>query len=161
MSLDSLSPIRFGSISMVTTALGPNDPELGQECMEAGRRYVFIYNAGNSQALAGYGMVLQSAATNYSCTISSVTSNDLLVGVVRHATITTGAYGWIVTKGITPVQMKAGASASAGARGLIEVAADGTFAPVSVTTGNNAPAIGQALEAITSGTSGSAFISVY
>jgi hypothetical protein len=160
MGLFSDSPVRFGSVSMVTTSLGSNDPELGQECMEAGVKYRFVYNAGNSQILPGYGVVLQSAATNYSITVSAATSADWCQGVVKHATLTTGAYGWVVTQGITPVQMGA-TSGSVASRGLIELGADGVFVPVSNTTGNKAGAVGQALAAIVSSASGSAFVNVY
>lgn len=160
MAFNGVSPVRFGTLSMVTATLGPNDPELGTECLEGGLRYVFVYNGGNSQISPGYGVVLQSAATNYTCTVSAVTSADLVVGVVRHATITTGAYGWVVQRGITNIQMGA-TSGSVASRGLVEIGANGVFVPVSNTTGNQAGAIGQALAAISSSASGSAFISVY
>lgn len=161
MSYNGLSPVQFsGGPSMVTTALGANDGELGTPVSTGGLQYVLVYNDGNSQISPGYGCVLQSGASGYSVTVSSVTSADLLVGVVRNATLTTGAYGYVVTRGITPVQMLA-SSGSVASRGLIELGANGLFAPVSNTTGNAAPACGQALAAIVSGASGSAFVSVF
>ena len=155
-----VSPIRFGSVSMVTASLGHNDPELGTRCQDNGIDYIFVYNDGGSQISPGYGAVLQSGVSGYSVTVSAATSTDLVVGVCRHATLTTGTYGWLVTKGITPVQMLA-SSGSVASRGLIEIGANGLFAPVSNTTGNAAPAVGQALAAIVSGASGNAFISVF
>ncbi len=156
----SAAPIRFGSLSMVTATLGSNDPNMGDRCIdENGREYRFVYNYGTT-ANVGHGVVAATAATGYSVIVSSVTAADLVVGVVRHAPITTGAYGWVVTKGVTPVQMMA-TSGSVAENGLIEIAANGFFAPISNTTGNFAPVIGKALAAIVSSASGNAFISCY
>ena len=160
MSYQGIAPIRFGTLSMVTTSLGPKDPEVGAECVEDGRHYVFVYNEGGASMNVGHGCVPNSAATGYSVTVSAATSADLVIGVVRHATITTGAYGWVVTKGVTPIQMGA-TSGSVGARGLVEIGADGFFVPVSLTTGNKAPAVGVALAAIVSSASGNAFVKCY
>lgn len=154
---NSVGTVIFGGVSMVTTSLGTNDPRPGTRCELDGLSYVFVYNEGGQQASPGLGVVPNSAATGYSVTVSAATSADLCLGVVRHATLTTGAYGWVVTKGPTPVQMKA-TSGSVSARGLIEIAANGEFAPVSNTTGNPAPAAGIALAAIVSAASGNAWL---
>jgi hypothetical protein len=162
MAYEGIAPIRFDSVSNVTATRGPKDPEVGSRCTDGGIDYVYVYNGGtDAQISVGRGAVLQSSASGYTVTVSSVTSADFVIGVCRNATLTTGTYGWLVAKGITKVQMKAGASATVAQRGLIEIAADGFFAPVSLTTANLAPACGVALEAITSGTSGSAFVSCY
>ena len=160
MSFYGASPIQFSSVSMVTTTHGSNDGEIGYRRTEAGLDYVLVYNAGGASAGVGYGVVFNSAATGYSVTVSAATSADLVVGVVKHATLTTGAYGWVVTKGITPIQMGA-TSGSVAARGLVEIGADGVFVPTSLTTGNKAPAVGIALAAIVSSASGNAFVSCY
>jgi hypothetical protein len=146
---------------MVTATLGANDGQIGQRRYVDGKEYVLVYNGGGASAMVGAGVVLNSAATNYTVTVSAATSADLVIGVVHTATLTTGAYGWVVRKGITPVQMLGGSSASVAARGLIEIAANGLWAPVSNTTGNAAAGCGLALAAITSGTSGNAFVSCY
>lgn len=160
MSFNSLAPIRFSGPSQVTATLGPTDAEVGSRAWDSNLEYVLVYNGGNSQISPGFGCVLQSASTSYTITVSSVTSADFVIGVCRNATLTTGTYGWVVRKGITSVQMIA-TSGSVASRGLIEIGANGLFAPVSLTTANLAPAVGQALAAISSGTSGSAFISTY
>ena len=95
-----------------------------------------------------------------SVSVSAVTSADIVVGVCRNATLTTGTYGWLVTKGITSIQMGA-TSGSVASRGLVEIGANGVFVPTSLTTGNLAPAVGQALAAIVSSASGSAYVSCY
>ncbi len=160
MSVYGLGPLRFGTLSMVTTALGPNDPELGSKTSEGGRDYVLIYNSGGASMNVGHGVVPDSGVAGYSCTVTSVTSADFVIGVVRNATITTAAYGWVVTRGVTPVQMQA-LSGTVAAKGLLEIGADGFFAPVSLTTGNKAAAVGKALAEIVTSASGNAFIATY
>ena len=162
MSFEGLGPVAFGGgVSMVTASLGANDPALGTIKVVGGREYIFVYNAAaNSNIEPGYGAVLISGATDMSCTVSAVTSADAVMGVCRNATLTTGTYGWLVRRGITPVVMNA-TSGSVSALGLIEIAANGDFSPVSLTTGNLAPACGKALEAIVSSASGSAYVSCF
>lgn len=154
-----VGPIRFGSVSMVTTSIGPNDPELGTVVQDGGCHYLFVYNGGGHTAPVGYGVVPNSATTGYTVTVSAATSADLCLGVVKHSPLVTGAYGWVCVKGPTSVQMHADASAAA--RGLLEIGANGVFVPVSNTTGNKAPAAGITLAGIASAVSGSAWISVY
>lgn len=161
MSFNRPLPVIFGGgVSMVTNSLGPNDPELGTRTNYEGREYVFVYNAGGQTINPGYGAVPNSAATNMTVTVSAATSNDVVVGVCRNAAIADGYYGWLVTKGITPIQMGA-TSGTVAARGLVEIGANGVFVPVSNTTGNGAPAVGVALAAIVSSASGNAYISCY
>lgn len=158
MSFQSISPIGFGPVTAVTATRGANDPELGSERVEGANRYLYVYNDGGANIPTALGCVLQSGATGYSVTVSSVTSADVLVGVAVN-TLTTGTYGWVVTRGITSVKMIA-TSGSVAAGGLIELGANGLFAPVSNTTGNG-PVVGKALAAIVSSATGSAFISCY
>lgn len=151
-------PVSFAGVSMVTTSLGTNDPEPGYRITEGDEDYVFVYNAGNSTINVGKGAVL-SAVTGYSVTVSSTTSADFLVGVCKHESLATGAYGWLVTRGFTSVEM-GGTSGTVAAGGLIELGDDGEFYPVSNTTANG-PVVGKAMEAIVSSASGQAFINVY
>lgn len=161
MSVNSVGPIRFGSLSMVTGTLGPKDPELGTRVIANGLEYVFVYNEADTQAVPGMGLVTNAGATSaYSATISSTTSADFCLGVVRHATLTTTTYGWVVVRGVTPV--KAGATSGTITTGkAFEMAANGLFTPVSNTTGNLSPAIGKALNTIVSSANGDAFISCF
>lgn len=151
-------PVSFAGVSMVTASLGANDPEPGYRLTQGDEDYVFVYNAGNSEIPPSYGAVL-SAVTGYSVTISSTTSVDFLVGVCKHSTLTTGTYGWLVTRGFAPVEMEADNSAAAGQ--ILALATDGEFALKSNSTGYPTPAVGKTMEAIASGASGSAYISVY
>ena len=161
MAYEGVAPILFGGgVSMVTTSLGANDPRPGYRTVYEGREYVLVYKEGGASAMVGAGVVFNSSATGYSVTVSAVTSADLVVGVVRNATLTTGAYGWVVTKGVTPVQTIA-TSGTVSDRGLLEIGANGLWAPVSNTTGNKSPCCAVALAAINSASSGNAFVSCY
>jgi len=157
MAFESAGPVVFGGgKSMVTATLGANDPEVGTRKTFGDEEYVFVYNTGaDAQINPGHGAVL-SAVTGYSVTVSSTSSSDILLGVCKHATITTAAYGWLMTRGFTSVEM--GASYSATAGDLLELAGDGTFDVKSNTTAN-ANFVGKAMEAIASGASGQAYIS--
>lgn len=159
MAFSSNSPVSFFPVSATTSALGANDGELGTRRWEQGREYVLVYNDCNSNMAVGQGIVLQSSVSGYSCTISSVTSADCVVGIVRHQTISTGYYGWAVTKGITYVKMMSTVSAAAGE--LLEIGANGLFYKASNTTGNIAPAVGKAIEGIASNATGLAYVSCY
>jgi hypothetical protein len=149
--------VNFQAVSNVTASLGANDPEPGYRVTVGDEDYVFVYNAGNSQINPTYGAVM-SAVSGYSVTVSSTTSVDFLVGVCKHATLTTGTYGWLVTKGFVQVEMEADNSAAAGE--ILALAADGEFALKSNSTGYPTPAVGKTMEAIASAGSGTAYISV-
>ena len=162
MSYNHGLPIRFRGVSHVITNPTGNDATLGQETYDSdGNKYVWVYNACNSQIIPGLGVVIQSSvSTAYSMTLTSVTSADQLLGVVKHATIPTGSYGWVLTRGIGKVKMMA-TSGTVAARALLDIGADGFFYGVSNTTGNLSPAKCQAIEAIVSSAVGSAFINLY
>lgn len=155
MTVYSASPIFFESVSQVTAT---NSVELGTHRREGDETYIYVYNAGNSQISPGLGCTV-SAVTGYSVTVSSTTSVDTIVGVVKHATLTTGTYGWVLVHGFGQVQMQASNSAAAGQ--LLTVAADGEFALKSNSTGYPAPAVGKAMAAIASGASGTAYINLF
>jgi len=156
MSFQGLSPVAFESVSAVTAT---PSVDLGSLRVVAGNHYVYVYNDCNSTLAVGNGMVLATAASGYSCTLSSVTATDLCVGVVKHTNITTATYGWALTKGFGTVQMLA-TSGSVNTGVGIELGGNGLFAPVSNTTGNGS-VVGKALAAIASGASGSAYVSVF
>ena len=152
-------PLRFGSVSMVTLTLGTNDPELGARTTDSSGEYIFVYNAGNSIIDKGMAAVL-SGVSGYSVTVSATTSNDFVVGVCKHGSLATAAYGWLLTRGFVEVEMD-GTSGTVSKGGLIEISDAGVWSPVSNTTGNKAPAQGKMMEAVVSGASGTAYISVF
>jgi len=78
---------------------------LGSRRIFEGEEFVYAYNAGNVQVSPSYGMRLVTGASGYSFDGASAdgVANPCL-GVVKHATITTGAYGWVMVKGFTSVE---------------------------------------------------------
>jgi len=160
MAFNSADPVIFLGVSAVTDTLGPNDMAPGYRTSYEGREYVLVYNNSDTSIQAGYGAVLQSGATQMSVTVSAVTSADVVVGVCRNATISGSQYGWLVTRGITPLELNA-SSGTVAAGDLVEIGANGDFQKVSNTTANLAPALGKFLEAGVSGASASAYISCF
>lgn len=158
MTFYSQSPINFGGISMVTATLGANDPEVGTTRRVGDEDYIFVYNTGSSTIGVGYAATI-SGVTGYSVTVSTTTSVDFAVGVCKHVAIPTGSYGWLMTKGFAKVVMEADNSAAAGQ--LLAIAADGEFALKSNSTGYPTRAVGKTTEAIASGGSGVAYITVF
>lgn len=155
MTFYSVGPVGFEPVTAVTAT---PSVELNTTRVEGANHYVYVYNDCNSSIPTAVGAVLQSGVSNMSVTLSSVTSADFLIGVAVN-TMTTGQYGWLMTRGITSVKMGA-TSGSVAARGNLELAANGLFVPASNTTGNG-PVVGQALAAIVSSATGAAFISVF
>lgn len=151
-------PVLFAGVSQVTATLGTNDPEPGYRMTVGDEDYVFVFNAGGEQIQPSYGATM-SGVSGYSVTISSTTSVDFLIGVCKHATITTDNYGWLLTRGFCQVEMEADNSAAAGE--ILALAADGEFALKSNSTGYPTPAVGKTMEAIASAGSGTAWINVY
>lgn len=158
MSFYSADPIRFGSVSAVTTARGSKDPEVGARTTVGDEEYIYVYNqSADAQINPGHGAIC-TGVTGYTVNVTSV-SAAFLIGVCKHATITTGAYGWLCTRGFTSVEMGADYSAAAG--NLLTLSTDGTFDIVSNATGSALKSVGQAMEAVASGASGQAFISTF
>ncbi len=149
--MHSLSPIRFGTASLVTASLGPNDPKVGDRARIGDEDYLFVYNNGGASINAGHAVTV-SAVTGYSVTVSTTVSAMVAVGVCKHATITTGAYGWVVTRGFSSYEAGGVVSASEN----LSVAADGVWVTSSGITGI---IYGKAMVATGSGGSASAYFS--
>ena len=156
MSGNSVGPVRFDSATFTTASLGDNDPQVGERAFIAGTDYVFCYNEGGSVIAAGFGAVPNGGMSVMSVTVSAATSDDAVCGVAV-VSIAASSYGWLATRGV--VNVEAGETMVTGE--LIEVAANGDFAPVSNTTGNAAPAVGKALDTIATDASGSAYINCF
>jgi hypothetical protein len=143
--------------------MGTNDAEVGTVCRVGDEEYIKVYNTGADRQISkGLGATC-SLVTGYSVTVSSV-SNDVFVGVVKHSTLTTGTYGWLVRKGFVSVNLGADGSCAAGAPlmagvdGVFQGSVSTTFTSAHLFTGNT---YAKAMEAIASGASGSAYISIY
>ena len=157
MTIYGNEPVRFAGVSMVTASLGANDPEVGARTIHNGEEYVFVYNVGSSTANIGH-LCIVSAVSGYSVTVSSVTNTDFAVGAVKHSALATGEYGWLLTRGFMEIEMSPNNSAAVAQ--MLNCGPDGGFAQVSNTTGQASVYLAKAMEAIASGASGTAYVSV-
>ena len=156
--MQSVSPIFFGSVSMVTASLGANDPSPGDVVNVGDERYIFVYNNGNSQISVGR-LATVSALTGYSVTVSTTTSLDIAIGVCKHATLTTGTYGWLLQRGFGSYRSNTDESITAG--NLLTVGADGACVAKTISTGYPTPVIGKAMTSTASASVGEAFFSIF
>lgn len=156
--MQGLSPICFNSVSMVTATMGANDGSVGDVRTVGDEKYILVYNNGNSQISKGR-LAVVSALTGYSVTVSSTTSLDFPVGVVKHATLTTATYGWLLTHGFGPCAANTDESLSAG--NLLTVGADGACVAKTISTGYPCPAIGKVVVATASAGVGEAFFHIF
>ena len=165
MAFTSADPVLFIGKSHVTATPGANHPEVGTTMRDGDESYIWVQNIGSSTASVSYGCVV-SGVSGYSVTVSSVSGVDFLVGFVKHADIPTDSYGWLCTKGFTQIEMSASDSCTAG-QGLM-VGLNGTLALKSFTStvsnivfASPSPIVAKSMEAIASGGSGTAYISVF
>jgi hypothetical protein len=153
--------IRFGSVSMVTSSLGKNDPEIGTRAKVGNNEYLFIYNTGASSAPVGRAMTL-SGVTGYSATVSSVIDKDHIIGVVYHAAIPASSYGWLLTRGIGTIATSTSVALVTGV--VATVQADGYWD--NLVTSNSTTSVytncrAKVLVSASSASTGTAYISTY
>jgi hypothetical protein len=143
--------IKFESVSAVTAT---PDVAVGTYRREGDEEYIYVYNACNSDIPPSYGCIL-SAVSGYSVSLSSVTDTGFGVGIIKHATLTTGTYGWMMIKGFAQFEMGADNSCAAGVN--LSLGTDGVFAARSISTGVLGNAPGVAMSATASSLSGTGF----
>lgn len=102
---------------------------LGQKTMRSGNEYIYVYNGGNSAIATGQYAVLQSSGgsytSGYTCTITSVSQANNMVGVAQN-TISTAYYGWLMTRGVSLIAPDSGAISIAAGNFLMQ-GTDGGF----------------------------------
>lgn len=160
MTFYSRSPVRFGTVSMVTLTLGVNDPEIGTVCREGDEQYIFVFNSGNSVINPG-NCATVSGTTNYSVTVSTVVDTDMIIGVCKHATFATSAFGWLMQRGFTAINASAAIAINPGDK--VYPATNGFFTNVVVsaaTTGYGFPVGKCVASAASASTVGAAYIMV-
>lgn len=97
--LQPIAPV-MGTNETVSSVTLTNTVVVGTEWGDAaGNKYIYAYNASNSQLSQGQFAVLATNVSGYSVTITNATSVDVGVGMVRNTTFPTAAYGWLMTKG--------------------------------------------------------------
>lgn len=118
-------PMYNEPISAVTAT---NSVLLGSVRMEGGEEYLYVYNDGASaQASIGRAVGPQSGSSGYSVTVSSVVGVFGAMGVVKHATLTTSTYGWILTKGYVSTLTNGMASTAIVSGSVLSVGDNGAF----------------------------------
>jgi hypothetical protein len=140
------------SVSSVT-ATGPY--QLGVMRWEKGNVYQYVYNDSTGTIAVGYGVILRTASTGYSVTVTSVSAVQPLFGVIQNATATTATYHWVLKRGFGQYQMSAAASAGVGA--AIGLGINGLFQSQSGATGYLGGWQGWAIDAAASGASGAGY----
>lgn len=146
------------SVSAVTAT---NSVALGMERRDdAGNRYIYVYNNGTSQISQGLAAVL-TGTSGYSVTVSSVVGTDgMPIGIAKNATLTTGTYGWLMTRGFSGFTAQANDSFASG--DAICLGTDGKMAMHSNATGFSAAVtIGKTMLATASGTSNAGTIAAF
>ena len=93
MGLYGNPPVYFDALSAVT-ATAPADLVLGMKRVDTnGYKWVYAYNAGNSQINPTYGAIVVTGTTGYSVTLTSVAdTTQNFAGVVVNATLTTAKF---------------------------------------------------------------------
>jgi hypothetical protein len=86
------------SVSAVTAT---NTVDLGTIRWEGGNRYKYVYMEQSAQV--GYFVNHASNSSGYTVT-ASMTTGDMVAGVVQNTTLTTATYGWILKQGIGKIQ---------------------------------------------------------
>jgi hypothetical protein len=162
MSAYNAAPIKFSGVSSTTNSLGVNDPQTGDRCEEGGVSYLYVYNgSANSNVYPGYGVVPQAGSTAYTMTLSSVTDTDWLAGVCVNATIATGYYGWVATRGYVHVVLS---TASAVTGDLLGVGVNGTCTRHNVSATTDvaiAPFFGKFVTSVATAGTGTVYLSTY
>lgn len=122
----SVGPIQMESVSNVTAT---NSVQLGTRITYQGEDYVYCYNAGNSSAPAGFGMIISGLSGN-SVTVSSTAETDIPHCFVKHATAATATYFWGLVRGVVQAQvnstMATGVPIILGTNGQVQSYATGT-----------------------------------
>ena len=117
------------SVSAVTLS---NSIELGVRRYYKGEEYVYCYNAGGAACDKLDGVKLVTGTSGYSVAATSLTDTaNPCVGVVKNATMTAAAYGWVMSKGFSSVNM---VSAATGDYVAIALGAGGSFIHASPVT---------------------------
>jgi hypothetical protein len=155
MAMYGVGPVAFESVSSVTAT---PSVEAGVVREEGDEKYIYVYNAGNSQIIPG-NCAVASAVTGYSVTVSSTTMIDSPIGICKHTTLTTGTYGWLLVRGFGPAKAPANSGLAAGQ--LLCAGGDGVLAVKSISTDAPAPVVGKVMVATASAGVADAFYRIF
>jgi len=135
MAVDSVSPM-LPSVAAVSAVTATRKAQVGERVRIAGNDYLYVYNAGDAQISKGEMGFILSLSSGYSVTVSNAASQtgiDTVVGVAHNATIPTGEYGWLCTKGVVLVALD-GDEVSMDAGTVLAPGVDGGFVALGAAT---------------------------
>jgi hypothetical protein len=118
----------LGSVSNIVSSL-PAGYTLGERRREGAEEYVLIYNSGGASATIGNAMVGGVGGVGaYSASVTTPANSTppLALGCVKHATVTTGSYAWLLTRGDAGKLVVSNVSIATGMK--VQVGVDGVFA---------------------------------
>lgn len=145
--LSPITPVLGNSETVSAVTLTPS-VTVGQEWGDnAGNKYIYAFNASNSQLSQGQFAVLATNVSGYSVTITNVAAVDMGVGMVRNTTFPTAAYGWLMSKGFSGISTD---NVSFVTNQALVLGANGNFQAVTTAVGSfvTATIVGKALAPI-------------
>lgn len=145
--LQPVAPV-MGANETVSSVTLTNTVLVGTEWGDAnGNKYLYAYNASNSQLSQGQYCVLATNVSGYSVTITNVSAMGIAVGMVRNSTFATANYGWLMTKGFAGISTD---SASFVTNQVLALGQNGNFQALTTAVGSfvTAVIVGQALAPI-------------
>jgi len=142
MTLESISPVLFESVSATTTS---PKVELGTRRTDStGNEYIYVYNYG-VETYPGRCVYLKTASSGYTVSVTNTAAGvGQLAGGIHHATLPSTSYGWIMTKGLCAVAPDTNA-ASFDAGEYITVGVDDGWTGVDNATMSTGPRLGWTL----------------
>lgn len=156
-----VGPIRFESVSNVTAT---PSVQLGAVIFADGEHYEYVYAV--KELPVGYGAVY-SGTSGHSCVATGAVSGEHCAGWVKHATISSGSYGWLLKKGVVDAK-NARASTAPVINQIAYLGSDGGFVtdtPVVTSAIDHGHIVGKILSAGASGGTGASlsllYVSVY
>ncbi len=113
-------PLLYESVSAVTAT---PSVQLGTERFYDGEKYEYVY--ASKEVPVGYGAV-KTGTSGHTVFATGVVSGEFCAGWCKHAAISSGSYGWLLTQGV--VDAKNGrASTVPVINDLCYMGADGAF----------------------------------
>ena len=157
MAFQGLSPIAFESASAVTAT---PSVELGTRRTFNGEEFVYVYAA--KTVSMGVGGVY-TGTSGHTIVATGAVSGEYCAGVVKHESIPSGYYGWLMKRGVCDVK-NGRASTLPVINDIVRLGADGMFlSDVNVATSaiDGGHVVGKVLSAGASGGTGASYFLAY
>lgn len=156
-----VGPICFESVSNVTAT---PSVALGEVRFHDGEHYEYVFAA--KELPVGYGAVY-SGTSGHTCVTTGAVSGEYCAGWVKHATISSGSYGWLLKKGVVDAKNNR-ASTAPSVNQVAYLGSDGGFVCDAIVITNaidTGHVVGKILSAGASGGTGASlsllYVSVY